>query len=411
MPPETQEWSDEDLQEILRYFGRHLVGIVLAYRRRGKCGILGRKTRYACLTAFVISVGQHWYLVTAGHLIEDWRPRMRHDRPVTIVSASLADYFGVGAIRTVPLPFNLFDQPMEHAWNQSIDIDYAVIHVVPALRAILAQNGVLPLSINESRTTYSDFYGFGMVGFPEEFCGPAESEKPGDLRGKRIGVPEYQQTWAVWSRGIFADEFGVQPKDNVWYMERSPEKSHGGSTGFTPPPGVELHYIPPTTNMGEMMVKGELDATLLYLAGSNNLIDRSNINLEERSDIRTLFPDPVAEAKRYYTKTGMFPINHTVVVRRSLLEREPWVARSIYDAFVQAKALTKKERDLNLEPFAATGLLGAEDRAALATDPMPYGVVAARRELETIARYDYEQGLAKRLVSLDELFAPEAMNF
>jgi len=236
-------------------------------------------------------------------------------------------------------------------------------------------------------------------------------EKPGDLRGKRIGVPEYQQTWAVWSRGIFADEFGVQPKDNVWYMERSPEKSHGGSTGFTPPPGVELHYIPPTTNMGEMMVKGELDATLLYLAGSNNLIDRSNINLEERSDIRTLFPDPVAEAKRYYTKTGMFPINHTVVVRRSLLEREPWVARSIYDAFVQAKALTKKERDLNLEPFAATGLLGAEDRAALATDPMPYGVVAARRELETIARYDYEQGLAKRLVSLDELFAPEAMNF
>jgi 4,5-dihydroxyphthalate decarboxylase len=236
-------------------------------------------------------------------------------------------------------------------------------------------------------------------------------EKPSDLRGKRIGVPEYQQTWAVWSRGIFADEFGVQPKDNIWYMERSPEKSHGGSTGFTPPPGVELHYIPPTTNMGEMMVKGELDATLLYLSGSTNLIDRSSINLEERDDIRTLFPDPVAEAKRYYTKTGMFPINHTVVVRRSLLEREPWVAHSIYDAFVRAKALTKKERDLNLEPFAATGLLSQADRAALAGDPMPYGVIAARRELETIARYDYEQGLAKRLVSLDELFAPETMNF
>jgi 4,5-dihydroxyphthalate decarboxylase len=235
-------------------------------------------------------------------------------------------------------------------------------------------------------------------------------EKPSDLRGKRIGVPEYQQTWAVWSRGILADEFNVQPKDNVWYMERSPEKSHGGSTGFTPPPGVELHYIPPTTNMGEMMVRGELDATLLYISGANNLIDRSSINLAARDDIRTLFPDPIAEAKRYYLKTGMFPINHTVVVRRSLLERHPWVARSIYDAFVRAKALTKAERDGNLEPYAATGLLGNEDRAALATDPMPYGVVAARRELETIARYDYEQGLAKRLVGLDELFAPECMS-
>jgi 4,5-dihydroxyphthalate decarboxylase len=235
-------------------------------------------------------------------------------------------------------------------------------------------------------------------------------EQPSDLRGKRIGVPEYQQTWAVWSRGILADEFGVQPKDMVWYMERSPEKSHGGATGFTAPPGVELHYIPSTTNMGEMMVNGELDATLLYLAGANNLIDRSRIDLAARSDIRTLFPDPVAEAKRYYTKTGMFPINHTVVVRRSLLERHPWVAASIYDAFVRAKALTKKERNGNLEPFAATGLLSAADSAALASDPMPFGVVAARRELETIARYDYEQGLAKRLVSLDELFAPETLN-
>jgi 4,5-dihydroxyphthalate decarboxylase len=233
-------------------------------------------------------------------------------------------------------------------------------------------------------------------------------EKPSDLRGKRIGVPEYQQTWAVWSRGILADEFGVQPRDMVWYMERSPAKSHGGATGFTAPPGVELHYIPTTTNMGEMMVNGELDATLLYLAG-NNLIDRSRIDLEARSDIHTLFPDPVAEAKRYYTKTGMFPINHTVVVRRSVLERHPWVALSIYDAFVRAKAAIKSDLDANLEAQIAAGLLDEAAVAALATDPMPYGVVAARGELETIARYDYEQGLAKRLVGLDELFAPNTL--
>ena len=126
-------------------------------------------------------------------------------------------------------------------------------------------------------------------------------------------------------------------KDNTWFMERLPEQSHGGATGFTPPPGVEFHYIPPTTNMGEMMVNGELDATLLYL-NRTNLIDRSRADLERRDDIRTLFPDPDAEANRYYTKTGMFPINHTLVVRRSLLEREPWIARSLYDAFARAKA-------------------------------------------------------------------------
>jgi 4,5-dihydroxyphthalate decarboxylase len=233
-------------------------------------------------------------------------------------------------------------------------------------------------------------------------------EKPSDLKGKRIGVPEYQQTWAVWSRGIFADEFGVQPKDNIWYMERAPEQSHGGATGFTPPPGVEFHYIPPATNIGEMMVKGELDATVLYIV-DRNLIDRSKVDLDSRSDIRTLFPDPHAEATRYYAKTGMYPINHTVVVRRSLLEREPWIARSLYDAFVAAKAYIKNQRDACLESYFATGLLSADQRKALANDPMPYGVVAARRELETIARYDYEQGLAKRLVTLDELFAPDCM--
>jgi 4,5-dihydroxyphthalate decarboxylase len=106
----------------------------------------------------------------------------------------------------------------------------------------------------------------------------------------------------------------------------------------------------------------------------------------------------------------MFPINHTVVVRRSLREREPWIATSLYDAFTKAKASIYRERDANLEAFTATGLIGADTQAALARDPMPYGVVAAHRELETIARYDYEQGLAKRLVSLDELFAPDCMN-
>src|SRR6266542_306139 len=86
---------------------------------------------------------------------------------------------------------------------------------------------------------------------------------PADLRGKRIGVPEYQQTWAIWSRGVLEHEFGVHPRDIEWFMERNPEKSHGGATGFTAPPGVRVQHIPPSTNIGEMLVRGELDGALL----------------------------------------------------------------------------------------------------------------------------------------------------
>src|SRR2546423_1263925 len=155
---------------------------------------------------------------------------------------------------------------------------------------------------------------------------------PADLRGKRIGVPEYQQTWAIWSRGVLQHEFGVHARDIEWFMERNPEKSHGGATGFSPP-GVRLHYIPPNTNIGEMLVRGELDGALLYLVHPN-LIDRSTLDVSGVT--RHLFPYPAAEGRRFYAKTGLFPINHTVVVRRSLLERHPWVPLNLYSAVVAA---------------------------------------------------------------------------
>src|SRR5438132_746329 len=82
---------------------------------------------------------------------------------------------------------------------------------------------------------------------------------PADLRGKRIGVPEYQQTWAIWARGILQHEFGVHARDIEWFMERNPDKSHGGATGFRAPPGVRVNQIPPASNIGEMLLRGELD--------------------------------------------------------------------------------------------------------------------------------------------------------
>jgi 4,5-dihydroxyphthalate decarboxylase len=157
-----------------------------------------------------------------------------------------------------------------------------------------------------------------------------------------------------------------------------------------------------------MLVSGQLDATLLYLT-HGNLVDRSRIDLASHPKIRPLF-DRAAEARRYYAKTGLFPINHTVVVRRALLDRHPWMALNLFAAFVAAKDEVTRHGTEYLAPYFSTGLLGDDVKRALTHDPAAYGVKAARPVLETIARYVHEQGLAERRVALEEIFAPSTLD-
>jgi 4,5-dihydroxyphthalate decarboxylase len=233
-------------------------------------------------------------------------------------------------------------------------------------------------------------------------------EQPADLKGKRVGVPEYQQTAAIWGRGVLQHEFGVHPRDIEWHMERTPETSHGGSTGFKPPDGVTVHQIPASTNIGEMMVKGELDATLLYLTDPN-LVDRSRIDLSKDDRFRPLF-DRKAEGPRYFKKTGIYQINHGMVIRRSIHERYPWAALNIFSAFAKARAAVVRARDTALHRHYEPGLIGDEVRKALGADPMAYGVKSSRKVLETITQYVHEQGLTQRRVALEEIFAPSTMD-
>ncbi len=232
---------------------------------------------------------------------------------------------------------------------------------------------------------------------------------PADLRGKRVGVPEYQQTAAIWGRGVLENEFGVHPRDMEFFMERVADKSHGGATGFKPPAGVTVHQIPASTNIGEMLLAGKLDATLLYLT-DRNLVDRSRIDLSADKRVRPLFPDRAAEGRRYYAKTGIYPINHTVVVRRSLLEQHPWIALNLYSAFAAARAQVLRAGNVALASHFETGVIGEDVRNRLATDPMAYGVKATRKVLDTIAQYVHAQGLTDRLVKIEELFAPAALD-
>ena len=230
--------------------------------------------------------------------------------------------------------------------------------------------------------------------------------EPADLKGRRVGVPEYQQTAAIWARGILEDFFGVSATDVEWFMERGPDRSHGSATGFRPPEGVQLRQIPPDKDIGGMLASGELDATLLYI-DNRNLVDRSRRDISELAD--PLFADRAAEERRFYRETGLFPINHTLVIRRSLFERHPWIVLNLYKAFDEARARLHAQAEAWLSPFVATGKLESLDRLGMAEDPMAYGFGKARREIEAIAAYLYRSGLTSRQVEISELFAPSTL--
>jgi 4,5-dihydroxyphthalate decarboxylase len=234
-------------------------------------------------------------------------------------------------------------------------------------------------------------------------------DHPEDLKGKRFAIGDYQQTGGLWIRGVLLHEFGVKPEDLEWWMERTEERSHGGATGFQPPPGLRFHRIPAEDSIGNMLLDGRLDATLLYIA-DNNLVDRSRVRLEDDPRVRRLFPDPLAEGRRYYQTTGLFPINHGMVVRRSIYEQHPWVALNIFNAFRRAKEqLAARAQELTATHFEL-GLLPPQARQALNIDPYPYGVRSNRQVLETVAEYSYEQGLTPRRLALEEVFAPSTLD-
>ncbi len=234
-------------------------------------------------------------------------------------------------------------------------------------------------------------------------------DAPQDMRGKRVGVPEFQQTAALWSRGILKHEFGVDQTEMEYWMERTPGRSHGGATGFTPPPGVVLRQIPEETDIGAMMLAGELDATLLYVRDPN-LIDRSTADLENHPDVEPLFRDRAAEGRRYFRKTGIYPINHAMALRRSLAEAHPWVALNLFKAFVRAAAIADAQRLEHIEHYRAAGAISREAHEALSEPLIEHGVRANRATLETAARYSHEQGLTLRPVALEEVFAASTLN-
>ncbi|HEX9444078.1 MAG TPA: ABC transporter substrate-binding protein [Candidatus Binatia bacterium] len=233
---------------------------------------------------------------------------------------------------------------------------------------------------------------------------------PGDLVGKRIGVAEYQQTAALWTRGVLEHDFGVSQYKVEWYMERSEELSHGGATGFQPPPGISFHRIPPDKSLASMLLAREIDAAAVVgpWTRSPSVVDRSSRipGSGDWNKVKLLFPDRVAETRRFFKTHGFLPANHTYVIRGAVYKQHPWVAFNLYSGFVKAKALAAEKL---LERIPSGLFFGKEylamTREVVGDDPFAYGIGANRKMLTTLVDYSHEQGLTKEKPKIEELFA------
>jgi len=240
-------------------------------------------------------------------------------------------------------------------------------------------------------------------------------KEPGDIVGKKIGVGEYQQTASLWVRGILEHDFGVSQYKVHWFMERSEELSHGGVTGFTPPPGISFQRIPEDKSLASMLVANEIDVASVHRAFSreSNIVDRST-QIRARggdwSKVKPLFADTVAEATRFVKKHGYIPANHAYVIRGDVYRKYPWLAFNLYKAFVAAKEYAADHLKENIpSALILRDEYLAKTREIFGADPFPYGVKANRKMLETIIDYSVEQGLTPRKLQLEDLFAPSTL--
>jgi 4,5-dihydroxyphthalate decarboxylase len=238
--------------------------------------------------------------------------------------------------------------------------------------------------------------------------------RPEDLAGKRLGVAEYQQTAALWIRGILEHDFGVSQFKIHWYMERSEEMSHGGATGFKPPSGISFNRIAPNKSLASTLLANELDVAHVaspWVLQANALDRSSRIGGGDRSKIKPLFPDRMAEGKRFFQKHGFLPVNHAYIIRGDIYKKYPWAAFNLYSGFVKAKNLAREKL---LERIPSALFFAPEyvdmTRQMVGDDPFPYGVKANRALLDTLVSFSHEQGLTPHRMAIDELFAQSTLD-
>ncbi len=225
--------------------------------------------------------------------------------------------------------------------------------------------------------------------------------RPEDLKGKRVGVPEWSQTATIYVRAFLMHEYGIRLQDVDWYQAGVNQPGRDEKVALKLPEGVRLTPVMETT-LDAMLGNGTLDAVISAHPPESFT--------QKHRDIVRLFPKPLPVEEAYWRKTGIFPIMHTVVIRQEVLSRHPWIAMNLFKAFEEAKRRSlARAVELTASRFPIPWGVEYASRSGelFGEDFWPYGIEPNRTTLEAFLRFACEQGVCQRPLTCEELFAEE----
>lgn len=227
--------------------------------------------------------------------------------------------------------------------------------------------------------------------------------RPQDLRGRRVGVPEYTMTAAVWLRGMLQHDYGMAPQDMVWVQGGVEQPGRKDRVAFEPPAGLRLETVHDRT-LSQMLEGGEIDALISARMPS--------CFAQGSPRVARLFADFKQAEIDYFLRTRIFPPMHVIVLRRAFYERFPWVAQNLYKALLESKRLAiERINDSNVLFTSLPWTLAEyeEVRRLMGEDYWPYGFAENEQALETLQSYLWEQRLIPAKLDLKSLFAPSTL--
>jgi 4,5-dihydroxyphthalate decarboxylase len=230
-------------------------------------------------------------------------------------------------------------------------------------------------------------------------------KEPKDMAGKRVGVPEYQITMAIWARGILQHEYGVKPEQMKWFTGGEEHPGREDKIRHDLPKSIDIRPIAADQTLSSLLERGDI-AAMISAHMPSPFVRRA-------PKVARLIPDFPTVEKDYYRRTKIFPIMHAVALRQEFYDKHPWVAQSLYKALAESKRICQESmyEFSALKYMLAWSIAEMEEERELfgAGELWPYGLEANRHVLETLVQYAHEQGLIKTRVDLKSLFAPNTL--
>ena len=281
----------------------------------------------------------------------------------------------------------------------------------------VSEIGIVPFIIAYGNQDFRDYYllpvfPFRMFRHKSIFVrsdGPVKT--PEDLKGRKIGTTGYSSSSLTWIRGMLQEEYGVSPMDVEWVLAKKDSSADVSGKKASKqeqmlPEGLKMSHGTPGSDESDLLMKGEVDALL------HAVQPKAFVKGDPR--VTRLFPDSRKVEQEYYRKTGIFPMMHAVAVRKVLLDKEPWLADSLFKAYSEAKTMNYNYMNKLGWAFDTLPWYGQEHedtKRVMGTNFWPYGMDVNRKALETICRYCFEQGFIKKEINYEDMFFPGSMTF